>query len=87
LALALGGEAGARLAGRLAMPLSADTLLRMAASTPSGEAASPRVVAVDDWAKLAKVPPSDSWVEWQMRDGDAVIATEPFWSTWSAIRS
>jgi transposase len=52
LALSLGGEAGARLAGRLAMPLSADTLVRMAASTPSGEEASstPRVLAVDDWA-------------------------------------
>ena len=51
LALALGGEAGARLAGRLAMPLSADTLLRMAASTPSAEEPStPRVLAVDDWA-------------------------------------
>jgi hypothetical protein len=51
LALALGGEAGARPAGRLAMPPSADTLLRMAASTPSAEEPStPRVLAVDDWA-------------------------------------
>ena len=33
------------------MPLSADTLLRMAASTPSAEQPStPRVLAVDDWA-------------------------------------
>jgi hypothetical protein len=58
LGLALGGEAGTHLAERVAVPISADTLLRMAASTPSGErvAATPRVLAVDDWARLAKVP-------------------------------
>jgi transposase len=51
LGLALGGEAGTRLAERVAVPISADTLLRMAAST-AGEspAATPRVLAVDDWA-------------------------------------
>jgi transposase len=52
LALALGGEAGARLAARIAVPTSADTLLRTAAATTSCEAPSltPRVLAVDDWA-------------------------------------
>jgi hypothetical protein len=52
LALALGGEAGTRLAGRLAMPISGDALLRMATTTTSGENATstPRVLAVDDWA-------------------------------------
>jgi transposase len=52
LGLALGGEAGTRLADRVAVPISADTLLRMAASNVSGEspAATPRVLAVDDWA-------------------------------------
>jgi transposase len=52
LALALGGEAGARLAARIAVPTSADTLLRMAAATTSCEIPSltPRVLAVDDWA-------------------------------------
>jgi len=51
LALALGGEAGTRLAERLAVPISADTLLRMAATTSSENATStPRVLAVDDWA-------------------------------------
>jgi transposase len=53
LGLALGGEAGTRLAERVAVPISADTLLRMAASAVSGEgpaAATPRVLAVDDWA-------------------------------------
>ncbi len=52
LKLALGGEAGARLAGRLSMPVSADTLLRMAAAPITGKAPpqTPRVLAVDDWA-------------------------------------
>jgi hypothetical protein len=52
LALALGGEAGTRLAARLAVPISADTSLRMAATTTSSENArsTPRVLAVDDWA-------------------------------------
>jgi transposase len=53
LGLALGGEAGARLAGRLAMPTSGDTLLRMACATgKSGEVPrpAPRVLGVDDWA-------------------------------------
>ena len=51
LGLALGGEAGARLARRLAMPTSADTLLRLVGST-STEAMppAPRVLGVDDWA-------------------------------------
>ena len=53
LGLALGGEAGARLARRLAMPTSGDTLLRMAcAANQSGEGVqpAPRVLGVDDWA-------------------------------------
>jgi len=52
LAHALGGEAGRRLAERLAMPVSADTLLRMAcaASNDREPPPTPRVLAVDDWA-------------------------------------
>ncbi len=52
LAHALGGEAGRRLAERLAMPVSADTLLRMAcaASNDCKPPPTPRVLAVDDWA-------------------------------------
>ena len=53
LGLALGGEAGARLAERLAMPTSADTLLRMTVRAHKDAAAppaAPRVLAVDDWA-------------------------------------
>jgi transposase len=50
--LALGGQAGARLAAKLAMPTSPDTLLRL---VRQGDPASPsppppRVLAVDDWA-------------------------------------
>jgi transposase len=52
LGLALGGEAGARLAGHLAMPVSPDTLLRLVVRAAAGRAAppTPRVLAVDDWA-------------------------------------
>ena len=51
---ALGGEAGAKLAHRLAMPASADTVLRLIRHLPLPEKAAPRVVGVgvgvDDWA-------------------------------------
>ncbi len=54
LALALGGEAGARLAARLAIPVSPDTLLRLASARsrdePSPTPPPPRVLGVDDWA-------------------------------------
>ena len=52
LGLALGGEAGHRLAERLAMSASADTLLRLACKAGNGNAPphSPQVIAVDDWA-------------------------------------
>ena len=52
LGLALGGEAGARLAERLAMPASPDTLRRMIVRAEGGGAdpPAPRVLAVDDWA-------------------------------------
>jgi len=40
------------MAARISMPLSADTLLRMAGATARGEKpwSAPRVLAVDDWA-------------------------------------
>ena len=50
VALALGGEAGGRLAHRLAMPVSADTLLRLASTAPRVEGPVPRVLGVDEWA-------------------------------------
>ena len=49
LGLALGGEAGARLAARISAPTSPDTLLRLTSvrrpATPT-----PRVLGIDDWA-------------------------------------
>jgi transposase len=50
VALALGGEAGARLSVRLALPTSAGTLLRLAASPTRAEPPAPRVLGVDEWA-------------------------------------
>ncbi len=50
IGLALGGEAGARSARRQAMPVSADTLLRLASHTELAPAAIPKVLGVDDWA-------------------------------------
>lgn len=48
--MALGGVPGSRLAGRLAMPVSADTLLRLIRAAPIAAYPSPRVVGVDEWA-------------------------------------
>jgi transposase len=50
IGLAAGGEAGSRLAKKLAMPASADTLLRLIRRTPVPPAPTPRVLGVDDWA-------------------------------------
>jgi transposase len=50
IGFALGGEAGSRLAGRLDMPTSPDTLLRRVKSCPAESAPPPRCVGVDDWA-------------------------------------
>jgi transposase len=50
-AFALGGQAGSRLALRLRVPGSGDTLLRMLQKAPAPPDEPPRVVGVDDWAK------------------------------------
>jgi transposase len=50
LGLGLSGEAGARLAVRLAMPLSPDTLLRLVRGAERPPHPPLRVVGVDDWA-------------------------------------
>jgi len=42
--------AGARLAGRLGMPTSPDTLLGLIRAVPLAEPGQPRVVGVDEWA-------------------------------------
>jgi transposase len=51
IAHAQGGEAGARMTHCLAMPTSADTLLRHLAQRPAAEPKTPRVLGVDDWAR------------------------------------
>jgi hypothetical protein len=51
LGLALGGEAGARLAVRLGLPVSPDTLLRLVRGRASAQAdRAPWVLGIDDWA-------------------------------------
>ncbi len=50
IAVALGGEAGARLAAKLGMPVSPDTLLRLIRQAPEAEVPVPEVLGVDDWA-------------------------------------
>jgi transposase len=50
IAFALGGEAGARLALRLGMPVSPDTLLRLIRGAPEDDLPTPAVLGVDDWA-------------------------------------
>ncbi len=50
IGLALGGEPGARLAARLAMPLSGDMLLRLVRAAELPSQPPPRVVGIDEWA-------------------------------------
>jgi transposase len=50
IGLALGGEAGSRLANRLDMPTSPDTLLRQVKHSPDEVDPPPRHIGVDDWA-------------------------------------
>jgi transposase len=48
--LALGAEAGARLAEKLNIPVSPDTLLRLIRKMPEATVQTPRVLGVDDWS-------------------------------------
>ena len=50
IVMALGGNPGARLAQRLALPISASTLLRVARATAAPAYSPPRVVGIDAWA-------------------------------------
>jgi transposase len=50
IGLALGGEAGARLAEKTAMSTSPDTLLRRVKRAGARSSPSPRLVGIDDWA-------------------------------------
>lgn len=51
IAFALGGQAGSRLAAKLSMPTSGDTLLRVIRRMPDPATDEPEVIGVDDWAK------------------------------------
>jgi len=50
LAVALGGEAGARMAAKRGMPVSPDTLLRLIRRAPETALPTPAMLEVDDWA-------------------------------------
>jgi transposase len=50
LALALGGQAGARLASRMGILTSGDSLLRQLRRTDTSIVSTPRVLGIDDWA-------------------------------------
>src|SRR6201999_3760291 len=50
IGFALGGEPGSRLAARLAMPLSGDTLLRLIRTAELELHVPPRVAGIDDWS-------------------------------------
>lgn len=50
LGLEIGGEGGARLATRQGMPVSPDTLLRLARRSPAPPRSTPRVLGIDDFA-------------------------------------
>ena len=50
LGLALGGAPAARMAHRLAMPVSGDTLVRLVRAAPLPTQPEPRVVGIDEWA-------------------------------------
>lgn len=50
VAIEVGAEAGARLTAQLAMPVSADSLLRLIRRAPLPTRRTPQVLGVDDWA-------------------------------------
>jgi transposase len=50
IGMVAGGEAGARLARRLSMPVSPATLLRLIRRSSLSPVSAPRVLGVDDWA-------------------------------------
>jgi transposase len=50
IAHGMGGEPGSRLARRLAMPASGDTLLRLIRTTPIETGLPAKIIGIDDWA-------------------------------------
>lgn len=63
--VALGGEAAARLLGRLGMATRADTLLGLVRALPRPTGDAPRVLGVDDWAMEGRGQLTErSWWTW-----------------------
>jgi hypothetical protein len=50
VALALGGQAGAKLAGRIGVPASRNTLLRLLRALPATATPTPKRLGIDDWS-------------------------------------
>src|SRR5919109_3427889 len=50
IGMALGGNAGARLAARLRLPTSASTLLRLVRAAPTPQTPALQAIGVDEWA-------------------------------------
>jgi len=80
IGLALGGEAGAQLLSQLAMPVSADTVLRLVRDVSLPELEPPHAVVVDDWAEWPKVPRA-SRVEWPRRGCTRGVSMARSWWT------
>jgi len=88
LGATLGGEPGARLAKRLGMTVSGDTLLRLVRhQAPATSTIAPRVLGVDDWAELPQGSVGPWPMEWQRRGGvEAIVTARSSW-IWSAAPS
>jgi transposase len=61
LALDVGGELGARIAQRQGMPLSPDTLLRLARRAPLPERPTPQALGVDEWVRPVPSKQAAAW--------------------------
>jgi transposase len=61
IGLALGGQAGARLAARLQLPTSPATLLRLVRTTPMPHTPALQAIGVDEWAGGGAIGMARCW--------------------------